>query len=346
MPTAANASLISIRSRSPTARPALPSAWLIALDGCDCSELSGPATLPCAPISASQVSPNSCAFSLRITTTAAAPSEICEDVPAVIVPSLANAGRSLASASTVVSARMPSSSRHSIGSPRRCGMSTGAISSSYAVLLRECGPLVRAGRELVLLLAGQPEASVDAVRRLPHRDVVEDVGEPVVGHRVQNLDRAVLVTRSRLRQQVRRVGHRLLTAGNDDVELAGPDELVGKRDGVQARQADLVDRDRRDGQRDAGLVRSLPGRDLPGAGLQHLAHDDVLHLLGAYARLVQRSLDRETTEVGPGEVLERAEQPAHRGARAVDDDRAAHDDLLERVLARHSSQRVRSRARV
>ena len=75
-------------------RPSLASACLMALAGWDCSELSGPATLPCAPISASQVRPSSSALALLMTTTAAAPSEICEAVPAVIVPSLANAGRS------------------------------------------------------------------------------------------------------------------------------------------------------------------------------------------------------------------------------------------------------------
>ncbi len=52
--TCANASLISTRSRSAAPRPCLPSAWAMALAGCDCSELSGPATLPWAPISASQ----------------------------------------------------------------------------------------------------------------------------------------------------------------------------------------------------------------------------------------------------------------------------------------------------
>ena len=41
-PTEANASLISIRSRSPTPSPCLPSACLMALAGWDCSELSGP----------------------------------------------------------------------------------------------------------------------------------------------------------------------------------------------------------------------------------------------------------------------------------------------------------------
>ena len=44
-----------------------------------------------------------------MTTTAQAPSEICEAEPAVMVPSLLNAGRSLPSDSTVVSPRTPSS---------------------------------------------------------------------------------------------------------------------------------------------------------------------------------------------------------------------------------------------
>ena len=67
---------------------------------------------------------------MLITTTAAAPSEICEEVPAVIVPSLVNAGRSLASDSVVVSGRMPSSLAKRTGSPLRCGISMGVISAS------------------------------------------------------------------------------------------------------------------------------------------------------------------------------------------------------------------------
>ena len=51
-------------------------AFLMALAGCDCRAESGPATLPCAPISHSQVRPSSWAFALFITTTAQPPSEI------------------------------------------------------------------------------------------------------------------------------------------------------------------------------------------------------------------------------------------------------------------------------
>jgi hypothetical protein len=47
--------------------------FLIALAGCDWGVESGPATTPCAPISASHVSANCCAFSWFITTMGAVP---------------------------------------------------------------------------------------------------------------------------------------------------------------------------------------------------------------------------------------------------------------------------------
>ena len=66
----------------------LPTALRMALAGCSCSEASGPATTPWAPISPSQLRPSSSALALLITTTAPAPSEICDAEPAVMVPSL------------------------------------------------------------------------------------------------------------------------------------------------------------------------------------------------------------------------------------------------------------------
>ena len=110
--------------------PSRATAFLIALAGWHCSVESGPATTPCAPISHSQVRPSSSALALLITTTAQAPSEIWDAEPAVMVPSLRKAGRSPASDSAVVLARMPSSSVNSIGSPLRCGILTGTTSSA------------------------------------------------------------------------------------------------------------------------------------------------------------------------------------------------------------------------
>ena len=51
--------------------------------------------------------PSASAFSRDMSSTAAAPSEICDEFPAVILPSGLNAGFSPASASSVVSGRIP-----------------------------------------------------------------------------------------------------------------------------------------------------------------------------------------------------------------------------------------------
>ena len=90
-----------------------------------------------------------------MTTTAQAPSEICEAEPAVMVPSLLNAGRSLPSDSTVVSARTPSSAVTWMSPPRAFTVTGHDLVVEDAVLPGLGGPLVGAGGERVLLLAGQ-----------------------------------------------------------------------------------------------------------------------------------------------------------------------------------------------
>ena len=80
--------------------------------------------------SAIGVAPRSSATSRLVTITAAAPSEIWEALPAVIVPSLENAGFSAPRLSGVVPGRTPSSVSTRIGSPLRCGIATGTTSSS------------------------------------------------------------------------------------------------------------------------------------------------------------------------------------------------------------------------
>ena len=241
----------------------------------------------------------------------------------MIVPSLANAGRSLASDSAVVSGRMPSSSLITIGSPLRCGI------DHRGDLLGE----VRRSSARRRPAGGWPRANAScSARVMPCRAPCRSVDSPIEQQSQASVSPssamwslsshvAVLVAGALAEQQVRGVGHRLHAAGHHDVELAGPDELVGQGDRVQAGEADLVDGQRRHGHRDAGLDRRLAGRDLPGAGLQHLAHDHVLHLVGRDAGALQRGLDRDAAELGRREVLEVAQQPAHRGPRAADDHR-------------------------
>jgi hypothetical protein len=124
---------------------------------------------------------------------------------------------------------------------------------------------------------------------------------------------------------VRRVRHRLHAPGHDDLELAGPDQLVGQRDRVQSGQADLVHGDPGRGHRDARGDRGLARRDLPGAGLQHLTHDDVLDLLGPHAAALEGGRDGVPAQRRGRDILEVAEQAAHRGSGAADDHGAGHD---------------------
>ena len=263
---------------------------------------------------------------MLITTTAQAPSEICDAEPAVIVPSLENAGRSLAERlGGGVAADALVLGDHDRVAPALRDLDRHDLVVEDAVLPGLGGPLVGAGGERVLLLAGEVGAGdVALLGQRAHRLVGELVAEGVVGHRVDQRGVAVLEALARLRQQVRRLGHRLHAAGDDDLVLAGADQLVGQRDRVDAGEADLVDRDRRDVHRDAGLDGGLAGGDLAGAGLDDLAHDHVLDLVAGDAGLLQRALDGDAAEVRGAKVLQAAEQPADRGARPGDDHGSGH----------------------
>src|SRR3954453_10401595 len=128
--TPANASLISTTSRSSVVAPIRFNAFSSASAGTVCSDANRSADIPYASIRATGVSPSRRTAPSLATTTAHAPSLICDALPAVTVPSSVNAGRSVASRSTVVSARMPSSRSTTSGSPLRCGTETRTTSSS------------------------------------------------------------------------------------------------------------------------------------------------------------------------------------------------------------------------
>ena len=194
-----------------------------------------------------------------------------------------------------------------------------------AELLRGGGELVGPGRELVLLLAGDAQLGVVRLGRLAHRALIEGAEQAVVGHRVDQRAVAVLVAAACAGQQVRRIRHRFHAARDDDVVLAGGNQLVGERDRVEPGQADLVDGEGGDGHRDAALDRGLAGGDLAGAGLQHLTHDHVVDGVPRDAGARQRRFDRDPAEVDCGQIGQRAEQLANRSAGTTDDHRTRHD---------------------
>jgi hypothetical protein len=163
---------------------------------------------------------------------------------------------------------------------------------------------VRPSGELVLDLTRNPELRVVGLGGLPHRALVERAEQAVVRHRVDQRGVAVLESLARAGQQVRCVRHRLHPARDDDVVLARGDELVGEGDRIQAGQAHLVDRERRDGHRDTAFDGCLAGGDLTGAGLQHLTHDHVVDGVARDTGAGECRFDRDSSEVRSGEVSE------------------------------------------
>ena len=149
-----------------------------------------------------------------------------------------------------------------------------------------------AQREAVHVRAGHLELLGDLGGLRGHLLARERVGEPVVGHGVERLDVAHAEPEARLGEQVGRPRHRLHAARHRELEIARAHGLIDDADGPQARGADLVDGLRGDLLGDPGLDLGLAGRDLPLAGLQHLAHDHVLDLVRLDLGALERGLDR------------------------------------------------------
>ena len=68
----------------------------------------------------------------------------------------------------------------------------------------------------------------------------------------------------------------------------------------------------------------LARRDLALAGLEHLAHDHVLDLLGLDVGALERGLDRDAAELGGVEGRQAAAHLADRGAGGAEDHGLGH----------------------
>ena len=145
--TGANASLISTRSMSSIVIPLRSSSLRVAGIGPSSIFTGSQPTVVWSTIRARGVSPSCSAFSRDMSSTAAAPSEICDELPAVILPSGLNAGLSCESFSRLVSGRMPWSVTYVSPLTWNGTISRSKRPSSVAW----CGEAVRAHGELVEL---------------------------------------------------------------------------------------------------------------------------------------------------------------------------------------------------
>ncbi len=326
--TQANASLTSHRSTSSTDQPALSSTLRIAPTGAVVKSFGAWACAASATIVATGALPSFAATLARVSTSAAAPSEIELEVAAVIVPSLANAGLSCGILSGLP---LPgASSVSTVTSPARVVTVTGAISSANAP--EAIAAPARASdldREGVHLLAGQLVFVGGVLREGAHRTArLVGILEPVEEHVIVGGVVADARARAVLLEQVGSIGHALHPARDDEVDRARGERLGAHDHRLHARAADLVDRGRLDRLGQAGLDRRLAGRGLAEPGGKHAAHVDAVDRLTRHAGALDGRLDRGRAEIGRGDVGQRALHRPHRGARVgQDDDRIGFGEL-------------------
>ena len=293
----------------------------MALEGWECSELSGPATWPGLPTRRGVRPLSSANFRLHEHQGGGAVGQgrgVAGGDGAVRDERRAQRRPAI---STVVSGRMPSSAVDGDRVALALLDAIGAISPSKTPSFAAAGgALVRRGRDLVLGGPVDAEGQVLALRRQPHGLPVEGVGQPVVGGDVEGLDRAVGPALPGAGQHVRCAGHGLLAAGDHHRGVAAADHPGGVDHGGEAREADLVDGHRGDVPADAGADGALARRVLARSGLQDLAHDHAVHLVGLDAAGGQGRADGVGAELDGGEAGQLPVQAPLGGAGCGEDD--------------------------
>ena len=217
-----------------------------------------------------------------------------------------------------------------------------------AVVVRRERPRERRQREAVLLLARERELRGAVLGEGAHQAalvvcVLEAVEEHVVADRLV----AHPVAGAGLRQQVRRVGHRLHAARDDHVVRSAREHVVREDRGLHRRAAHLVDRRAGDRLREPRLERRLTRGGLSLPRRQHAAHDRLVDVAGLEARTLDRRADRHRSEVAGRQRREVAHESAHRRSRRAHDyDRIVqHGDFSGEVVtnvSRESTERKRS----
>ncbi|EAZ58424.1 hypothetical protein PA2G_01665 [Pseudomonas aeruginosa 2192] len=192
--------------------------------------------------------------------------------------------------------------------------------------------LLRAGQrghgELVLCFAGEAVGLGTVLGEGAHQAaLVVGVFEAVEEHVVEHLAVAHAVAATGALQQVGRVGHAFHAPGQRDPGAAGEQRVMGEHQRLHARAAHLVQRRARRAARQSGAKHRLARRRLALAGGEHAAEHGLVHFVGLQARPLHRGAHRRGTEGSGVDVLEVAEEAAHRGADGADDD--------DRIFAGH-----------
>src|SRR6185295_3204637 len=121
-------------------------------------------------------------------------------------------------------------------------------------------------------------------------------------------------------------GHGFHPASHDDIGVTGQDCLRAVLDGLQAGPADHVEGPGGDLVGDAGDDGGLAGGVLAEAGLQDVAHDDLVDLVGGDPGPCDGFLDDKGPECYGRGLSQTTADRTDRGAYCADDDNFSHDE--------------------
>jgi len=215
------------------------------------------------------------------------------------------------------------SSEAIIVSPPRPDIVTGdfPLEPSFRLCLQRA--LERADGIGILLVAGELVFLRAILGKGPHQPaLVIGILKPVEEHVVLDLAMAEPRTATHLGQQIGRIGHAFHAARHHHRAVSGEQLVMGNHGGFHPRSAHLVERRGRHVLRQARREGRLARRRLALSGTKHIAHDDLVHLIGRNTGTLQCSLDGNAAEFGRTHGGEFALKPAHRRSGGTcDDDR-------------------------
>ena len=159
--------------------------------------------------------------------------------------------------------------------------------------------------------------------------VVEHIPESVVDHQVHHLRVEHSGSPAGLRHNVRRRGHVLRSAGNDDICIAGLDDLCRQLHGPETGSADLINRHGRHFHRKPCIQGHLAGHILAQAALEHITHDDFVHLLRLHTGSLQCFPDTYRTQRSGRYILQRTTEGSDCGSGCSYDNNVFHNSFLQ-----------------
>ena len=121
------------------------------------------------------------------------------------------------------------------------------------------------------------------------------------------------------------MGHGLHATGDDNVGFASVDHEVSQVDGVETRQAHLVDGGGWHGHWNATSDSCLASGDLTSTGFNDVAHDDHVDLVASDASALQGFSNGETTKLSGAEARQRARELANWGAGTCCNNGSGHE---------------------